>query len=253
MALIDFHCHLDLYPNPREVALEAAARGVYVLSVTTTPSAFEGTAAIAPANSRIRTALGLHPELATQRARELPLFEKLLPLTSYVGEVGLDGSRHHRKTLDHQAGILMDILMMCARAGGKIISLHSREARPRLLELLSLEPLAGTPVLHWFTGSEREIAQATELGCWFSVGPAMLASERGRQSLSHMPRHRIIPETDGPFGEYDGRSLMPWEAMNVEETLGNNWRENMEDVRSILTSNFQQLMSYSNTWEAFND
>jgi TatD DNase family protein len=244
MALIDFHCHLDLYPNPHAVAVEVAARGAYVLSVTTTPSAFEGTAALAPANSRIRTALGLHPELAMQRAHELPLFEKLLPQTAYVGEVGLDGSREHRKTLDHQARILMDILMMCARAGGKIISLHSREARPRLLELLSIEPLAGAPVLHWFTGSAREIEQATELGCWFSVGPAMLANERGRTAVSNMPRNRIIPETDGPFGEHNGRPLMPWDALDIEGTLENLWRENQREVRRVLTANFRQLTSF---------
>lgn len=243
MALIDFHCHLDLYPNPHAVALEAAARGVYVLSVTTTPSAFKGTLDLAPANSRIRTALGLHPELAIQRAHELPLFEKLLPQTAYVGEVGLDGSRQHRKTLDHQARILMDILVMCARAGGKTISLHSREARPRLLELLSIEPLAGTPVLHWFTGSAKEIAQAEELGCWFSVGPAMLANERGRQALSLMSRNRIIPETDGPFTENKGRVLMPWDAMTIEETLGNIWEESLEDVRRTLIDNFRQLVN----------
>jgi TatD DNase family protein len=245
MACIDFHCHLDLYDDPQAVASEAVARGSYVLSVTTTPSAFEGTAALAPANCRIRTALGLHPELAIQRASELPLFDKLLPKTAYVGEVGLDGSREHRKTLDHQAGILMDILLMCARAGGKIISLHSREARPRLLELLSIEPLAGTPVLHWFSGSAREIEEATDLGCWFSVGPAMLASERGRLAVSNMPRNRIVPETDGPFGERQGRPLMPWEAMEIEETLVHLWKESNSNVRRILTANFRQLTGFA--------
>lgn len=244
MALIDFHCHLDLYENPHAVASEIVARGCYVLSVTTTPSSFEGTADLAPANSRIRTALGLHPELAVQRARELPLFEKLLPKTSYVGEVGLDGAREHRKTLDHQARVLMDILQMCARAGGKIISLHSREARPRLLELLSLEPLAGTPVLHWFSGSEMEVAQATELGCWFSVSPAMFENKQGRAAICRMPRGRIIPESDGPFVQHNGSPLMPWDAMNVAKYLGELWKESKDDVQNILTANFRQLTSF---------
>jgi TatD DNase family protein len=245
MAWIDFHCHLDLYADPHAVASEVVAQGGYVLSVTTTPSAFEGTAALAPANSQIRTALGFHPELATQRASELPLFEKLLSKTAYVGEVGLDGSREHRKTLDHQARILMDILVMCARAGGKVISLHSREARPRLLELLSIEPLAGAPVLHWFSGSAREIDEATDLGCWFSVGPAMLASERGRLAVSNMPRNRIVPETDGPFGERNGRQLMPWDAMEIEETLVHLWKESKSDIRRMLTANFRELTGFA--------
>jgi len=243
MASIDFHCHLDLYPNPPAVALEAASRGIYVLSVTTTPSAFEGTAALAPANSRIRTALGLHPELAVERSRELPLFAKLLPSTPYVGEVGLDGSRPHRKHLDDQSRILLDILMMCAGAGGKIISLHSREARPRLLELLSIEPMAGVPVLHWFSGSAQEIERAARMGCWFSVGPAMLANERGRQAVAHMPRNRVVPETDGPFGESEGSPLFPWDAAKIEKALQPIWRKQIADVRRILATNFRELTS----------
>src|SRR5690242_13201410 len=75
--VIDFHCHLDLYPNPSQVARECAARGIYVLSVTTTPSAWTGTAALSEGMPRIRTALGLHPQLANQRISELEIFERL--------------------------------------------------------------------------------------------------------------------------------------------------------------------------------
>lgn len=41
--MIDFHCHLGLYPNPPAVRDECVRQGLYVLSVTTTPSAWEGT------------------------------------------------------------------------------------------------------------------------------------------------------------------------------------------------------------------
>ena len=38
--MIDFHCHLDLYPDPRAVLDGIDARGTYVLAVTTTPKAW---------------------------------------------------------------------------------------------------------------------------------------------------------------------------------------------------------------------
>ncbi|WP_420230172.1 TatD family hydrolase [Psychrobacter sp. ER1] len=60
---IDMHCHLDLYQNPFEVAKECDDKGIYLLSVTTTPKAWEGTKLLAHGSSRIRTALGLHPNL----------------------------------------------------------------------------------------------------------------------------------------------------------------------------------------------
>jgi TatD DNase family protein len=240
--LIDLHCHLDLYPDPQAVVREVVSRGVYVLSVTTTPSAFCGTAQLAPPNSKIRTSLGLHPELAAERQGELPLFERLLDRTDYVGEIGLDGSREHRASLDRQCGVLLDILLMCARAGGRTLSLHSREARARLLDLLALEPLAGQPILHWFTGTRREVDRANELGCWFSVGPAMLRSERGRLALAGIPRERLLPETDGPFGLIDGTHAYPWEAMDIVQPLSRLWRESEADVRGVLVENFSRLV-----------
>lgn len=241
MALIDFHCHLDLYPNPAAVAQEAARRGVYVLSVTTTPTAFAGTVALAPAGSRIRTALGLHPELAAQREHELSLFETLLPQTRYVGEVGLDGSRPHRDTLDRQGSILTQILGLSAQAGGKIISLHSRGAASLLLDILAVEPRAGQFVLHWYCGTPRQVQRAAELRCWFSVGPSMAASERGRVAIAAMPRDRVVPETDGPFGAIRNRPAFPWEAELVIPLLSEIWQEDPNTIARRLGANFRAL------------
>ncbi|MEE2565133.1 Qat anti-phage system TatD family nuclease QatD [Hyphobacterium marinum] len=242
MALIDLHCHLDLYPDPEGVVAEAVERGVYILSVTTTPSAFKGTRKLASPSSRIRTSLGLHPEIASAREHELALFESLLPQTDYVGEVGLDGSRPRRISLDRQASILMEILILCARAGGRTITLHSRGAEKLVLDVLETEPLAGLPILHWFTGTKRQIDRAVERGCWFSVGPAMLSSERGRKAVATMPMERVLPETDGPFGEANGITLMPWQAMDIVPELSRLWRMNMTEVYRQIANNFVFLL-----------
>lgn len=243
MATIDFHCHLDLYDDVRRVVEETVRRRVYVLSVTTTPTAYEGTAALVPEGSRIRTALGLHPELAAGREHELPLFERLLSSTRYVGEVGLDGSAPHRPSLDRQAGILTDILAIAARAGGRILSLHSRGAAGLLLDLLAAEPRAGTPVLHWFSGGPRDVARAAEMGCWFSVGASMLASARGRAAVAAMPRDKLVTETDGPFGTCHGRPARPWDANNAIPVIAEVWREDAHDVNTWVSQNFAKLLS----------
>jgi TatD DNase family protein len=240
--MIDLHCHLDLYPDPRAIVAECVRRRLYALSVTTVPSAFEGTAALAPAEGRIRTALGLHPELAAARARELPLFERLLPKTPYVGEVGLDSSRDHRATLDVQRGVLRDVLRLCARAGGKILSLHSRGATGLILDALSSELGAGTPILHWYIGTPKQVARASDIGCWFSVGPAMLASERGRAAVLAMPRESVLPESDGPFGRVEDQPLRPWEAWSIAGALSQIWREDEVGVVYQLRSNFAALV-----------
>jgi TatD DNase family protein len=241
--VIDFHCHLDLYPNPHEIVAQCIERRLYVLSVTTVPSAFEGTAALAPDNGRIRTALGLHPEIAVSRERELPLFEKLLPRTSYVGEVGLDGSPDHRATIDSQSAILADILKLCAGAGGRTVSLHSRGATGPLLDRLAAEPAAGTFILHWYLGSAKQVSRAAEMNCWFSVGPAMLTSKRGIAAAAAMPRDRVLPESDGPFGMVEGRPAFPWEAWTVTLKLAELWGQPQAEVESQLVANFRALAS----------
>lgn len=245
MALIDFHCHIDLYDDPFWVAQEAERRGVYILSVTTTPSAFEGTQKLTAKNNRIRTALGFHPELVSSRSCELSLFQKLLPLTPYVGEVGVDGSKHHRSSLEHQCEVLMNILNMCAKAGGKTISLHSRGAVKHLLQILEAEPLAGRFVLHWFSGTDRDLAWASDLGCWFSIGPAMLNSETGRKKIRAIPLDRILPETDGPFGMTAGQPLFPWEANQIANTMSEELKIAPCELNKIFSDNFKRLTALS--------
>src|SRR5437868_5038347 len=56
-------------------------------------------------SQRIRTALGLHPQLAHERKSELALFDALLPKTDYVGEIGLDGSPEYRPHWNDQVAV----------------------------------------------------------------------------------------------------------------------------------------------------
>lgn len=243
MALIDFHCHLDLYPDPAATARKALEDGVYVLSVTTTPSAFAGTSALAPKGGRIRTALGLHPELAATRRHELRLFHDLLPTAEYVGEVGLDGSKPHRDTLTSQAEVLHEILDACAAAGGRIISLHSRGAVEMLLDMLEFEPLAGTFVLHWFSAKPAIIERAASLGCWFSVGSGMMAGRSGRDAVDAMPVDRLLPETDGPFGKAEGVLLAPGSGGSVYRDLAQLKGISSKNAERQLTGNFRRLVA----------
>ena len=241
--MIDLHCHLDLYPDPAWVAAECERRRLYVLSVTTTPSAYEGTRKLVRDDGRVRTALGLHPELVVARFHELPLFERLLKGAPYVGEIGLDGSRDHRQSLDQQISVLGDILRMCTQSGGRKISLHSRGATGKILDSLEANAAAGQFVLHWYLGSARDIARANELGAWFSIGPSMLRSERGRSAAALMHRDRVLAETDGPFGQVEGRSAYPWESWRIVPYLSELWHVSVGEVETQLIANFRAFSS----------
>ena len=240
--MIDFHCHLDLYPNYSEIVRECERRGMYVLSVTTTPSAWRGTSALAMGSKRIRTALGLHPQLAGERKGELVLFDGLLPQTLYVGEIGLDGSPEFRKSWKDQLNVFEHILAQCRKAGGRVMSIHSRRASEAVLDCLEKEKDAGTPVLHWFSGSPRDLDRAIRLGCWFSIGPAMLQGERGRALVARMPPSRVLTESDGPFALIDGQAMKPWQVGSATDGLAQIWSTSPPDADRQLIENFKTLL-----------
>ncbi len=241
--MIDFHVHLDLYPNPAEVIEECCNRQMFVLSVTNTPSAWQQTSRLAEDVPRIRTALGLHPQLAFQRQYELTLFDQLLPKARYVGEIGLDGAPEHRGNWAVQLAVFEHILNSCASAGGRVMTIHSRRAAKPVLDLLECNPQAGKPILHWFSGSEKDLQRAVDLGCWFSVGPTMLDSANGKRLFALMPRERVLTESDGPFAQTEGRSMTPWDVARAYELIGHTWSCEAAVTQRIISANLEVLVS----------
>lgn len=239
--MIDFHCHLDLYPDPEREVREADAARVYVLSVTTTPRAWVRTAQLARGRKRIRTSLGLHPQLAHERHGELGLFEELLPRSRYVGEVGLDGGPGYGQHAAIQSKVLDTILRLSATSGGRIMSIHSRRAVDETLDRLAANPDAGTPILHWFSGTTAQLRRAIDIGCWFSVGPAMLRGEKGRTLAKAMPHERLLTETDGPFASGSKGPLHPADAWQAVRQLATIWGIPLEEARAKLLDNLRSL------------
>lgn len=239
--MIDLHCHLDLYPRPHEIVAQCRDRGVFVLSVTTTPAAFEGTSALVRDGDPIETALGLHPQLAGERHHEVALFDRLLPRAEWVGEIGLDGTPEHKASWPTQVRVFEHILRSCEAAGGRRMSIHSRAAASPVIDTLKRFPAAGAPVLHWFSGTHRELDAAIAIGCWFSVGPPMVLSKKGRSLVASMPRDRILTETDGPFVETQGRAARPWDVGLVEAGIAELLSTSVSDVQRLLCDNLARM------------
>lgn len=240
--MMDMHCHLDLYTNPQYIVKRCQDEKLYVLSVTTTPKAWYGTSLLAKDCPRIRTALGLHPQLAHERWKELELFDALLNQTRYVGEIGLDGGKEFKVHCEVQLKVFRHILRSSAKSGGKILSIHSRMSADAVLDELS-QVNDNLPVLHWFSGTKQQLKQAIEMGCYFSVGPAMLSNKKGYELVQLMPIEKILIETDGPFGKFKTQSLFPWNANIAIAMLADMWKMNISDVEDILKQNLFRLVS----------
>lgn len=215
---VDFHCHLDLYPDHEAAIARTEAARIYTLAVTTTPKAWPRNHELTRDTRYVRAALGLHPQLVVERANELALWERYLPETRYVGEVGLDAGPQFYKSLNAQTRVFSHVLEQCAEAGGKILTVHSVRSVSMVLDLVEqhFPQDRGSIILHWFTGTKREARRAVALGCYFSVNAAMTRSDRGRSLVADLPLDRLLTETDGPFTQVDNR---PAEPADVRTTV----------------------------------
>ena len=242
---VDFHCHLDLYPDHQAAIARAEAARIYTLTVTTTPKAWSRNHELTKSTRYVRAALGLHPQLVAERAGELPLWERYLPETRYVGEVGLDAGPRFYKSLDAQRQVFQRVLERCAEAGGKILTVHSVRSAPAVLDLIEahLPPERGTVVLHWFTGSKSDVRRAAALGCYFSVNAEMMRTDRGRDLIGAMPYHRILTETDGPFTQAGGRSAEPRDAIAAATKVADVLGLSRERIAELIVTNLRTLLA----------
>jgi TatD DNase family protein len=238
---VDMHCHLDLYPEPFKVAEECKKRGTYVLSVTTAPKAWDGTCRLAKGCPRIRTALGLHPQIAHQRSHELELFDALLSDAKYVGEIGLDGGKGFKDHWQVQLKVFRHILSSVNSAGGRIMTIHSRASAAAVLEVLP--GVDGIPIFHWFTGTQSQLKRAIDMGGWFSIGPSMLETKKGYNLVAMMPKERVLTETDGPFTKRLGNPLFPWDVSLVIRKVACIWGCDVSEAQAIIDNNFKRLLA----------
>lgn len=241
---VDFHCHLDLYPDHERLIAECDAAGVATLAVTTTPMAWDRNKIVAEGAAHVRVALGLHPQLAAERENEISLFERLLPQTRYVGEVGLDGSRGYYQSFDAQERVFSRVLRACAEHGDKILTVHSLRAASKVLQHIekNMPPGTGKAVMHWFTGSISEARRAVEMGCYFSINSSMLDSPRLRTVITQLPVERLLTETDGPFRRLSGVAVRPKDVCQTIVQLGLLLGRDQDGMAAQVLCNLSTLL-----------
>jgi len=246
--LIDFHCHLDLYPDHATMVANCERARVFTLAMTSTPKAWIRNYQLASPTRYVRAALGLHPQLVAKRATEITLWDSYLPQTRYVGEVGLDARPASFGSLDCQKQVFEHILKACARSGNKILSVHSTGSGKTVLDMIEdhLPSPQGQVVLHWFTGTHAEARRAADLGCYFSVNSHMLSSERHRAMIAFLPLDRLLTETDGPFTHVQRRPTQPTDVATVIDDLARARLTQPAAIALAIRENFERLVCEGN-------
>ncbi len=241
--MIDYHCHLDLYPNPITVFEEVRIRKIDVLAVTTSPRAYVKTLQYFKGEPRVRVALGFHPELLLKRLNEWDMFLENIKTSSHLGEIGIDGSQQYLSSLDIQSKFFEESLIEAEKRNGRIISVHSRNATKAVLDIIEKTLVLNKPILHWFTGTNKDLERAIELGCWFSINPKMCMSKHGQEIISRIPVTKMLPETDGPFAVINNRPFFPWDK-TVLNYIAKIQNTSAEKTLELFAQNLKNLEIY---------
>ena len=229
--LYDTHFHLDLQKDRAAAIREIEEQRIYTIAVTNLPDLYRKEKA-ETVSKYIRFALGFHPELVYQYPSQIPLMWDLLPDARFIGEVGLDftDKSHQRE----QEAFFGELVERCRYDRSKILTIHSRKAVRQVLDTVGTN-FRFRPILHWFTGSKKELQEAIEAGFYISVNMDMAASSKFNSLLPYIPKERLLLETDSPFTYGRGTHAKTLEKIKVqlegsrdELSLWNNFKKVLE-------------------------
>ena len=238
--LVDTHCHVDLFPSPATIVLEAETAKVHVIAVTNAPSVFFHSRNLCEGSAFVHAAVGLHPELVHSHEGELAKMWTYLDETRFVGEVGLDYVTTDLDLRRRQREVFSAIVAQCSERGGKVLTIHSRRAASDVLSVLSTG-FQGSAILHWFSGTRRELERGLDAGCYFSVNPQMVLSKSGQSLIAAMPRDRVLTETDSPFVSAPKRPVGPHGVIDAVRGLAKLWHVGQEEAAAVVLSNYLKL------------
>ena len=232
----DTHCHLDLYPDPYAVAIDIEKANITTVAVTNLPSAYFAAKPHIEQFRSLNLAVGLHPLLALEHtSREKQLFQIAVQETIFVGEVGLDFSRDGVDTRDEQIKSFRFVLEQL-QGLNRFVTIHSRKAEDTILGLLN-EYEVCPEVFHWYSGTLDTLISLVDSGHYLSINTSMLRTNNGKRIIEHIPRGRVLTETDGPFTQIGRKPTVPADVKVIHKYLSSIWDDKPPRVEQQLNTN----------------
>jgi len=233
--LVDTHCHINFFKNAGDIALESEKKGIHTIYVTNLPSHFQDSFKYVKSLKYIYPALGFHP-LQTNYDIELEkeLFLSNLDKTDFIGEIGLDFSSRASNDKKKQLEIF-EFILDSIKDKNKILSIHSTKAEEEILNLLQ-KYNQNFAILHWYSGTIKNLKIAIDLGYYFSINTQMIQTKKGMNIISKIPKNLLLTETDSPFIK-----CKPKDVEKIYNFLAEEWKIDISEVKKQILSNFFNL------------
>lgn len=234
----DTHAHIDLYKDREECIRFIEKANSYTIAVTNLPELYQKYIKAYEGYNYVKFALGLHPQLVTQYKYQLSLFCELVKDSKYIGEVGLDFSNGIDQ---EQIEVFKAIIRSCQLYGRKIISVHSRRAVSQVIDIID-EGYNNKIILHWFTGTIKELERAINLGYYFSINTNMINSTKGKEVVRRIPLDRLLIESDAPFTDTLKQKYNLDFINIVIARTADILNKTEQETRNIYSNNFINLL-----------
>jgi TatD DNase family protein len=238
MNLIDTHFHLDHYKNYLEIAKTITEKRQYTICVTNSPGVFLSCKNIMSETKYLKFAIGFHPQESALNTSDMRDFTRLIRLTNYVGEIGLDYTSKSYMNRQQQLRFFTQIVEICV-SENKLMTIHLRKAEEDAISILEkFKP--NKAIIHWYTGNRDNMLRLVDLGCYFSVNANMVNS-RDSEKYHLLPRERLLIESDGPYTKVNGRKYNPLLLQEAYEKIA-KFYGNPDLVRDVY-ENFKNILS----------
>jgi len=256
--LIDSHAHLDApqFDVDRDSVLRRAADGGVraIVNVGYNAATWATTLALTDAHPGIFACLGFHPNDAADWDETIILSLVRLhqhPKVVAVGETGLDYYREYAPPARQRAAFVAQLAL--ARALGKPIVIHHREAHDDLLAILRDDVAAHGPlhgVLHAFSGGPAFATDLLALGLSIGIGgPVTFKNALDlHEAVRVVPIERILIETDCPYlapHPHRGRRNEPGYVVLVAERIAVLKGVTVDDVAAATRANTERFFAMS--------
>jgi TatD DNase family protein len=201
--LVDSHCHLDLLAEGADAALAMARAGGVdtVVAVGIDVASSSRALDLALRYDSVYATVGLHPHDASSfDDRVLDELENLAssPRVVAIGETGLDYYRDRSPRDAQQRAFLWQVEL--ARATGKTLVVHMREAAPDVFALLSEHAEGLRVVLHCFSAAAY-VGECNARGYYVSFAGNLTYKNAGDlgEAARFVREELVLIETDAPF------------------------------------------------------
>lgn len=251
--LVDSHCHLnfpELAPGLDAVLIKMQENGVgHVLCISVSLREFPEVLALAEKYPNVFASIGVHPDYADETEPSIDELVRLArhPQVAAIGETGLDYYRL-KGDLEWQRSRFRNHIR-AARACGKPLIIHTREARDDTLRILR-EENAGSAggVMHCFTETWEAAEAALDLGFYISFsGIVTFKNAHALKDVARrVPLDRLLVETDAPYlapVPHRGKTNQPAFVKHVAEELARLREVPFEVIAEATTKNFFNLFS----------